>query len=152
MTARTLIAITLILGLAACESRFNPFNWFSGGEETVALYPEGGFPVDNDPRVVVSEVSELVVLRASGGAIIRATGIPPRQGYWDGELVAENDETPVNGVLTYVFRVAEPFVETRASTPYSRQVIVAHFISDTKLAGVSQIRVLGELNSRTARR
>ena len=152
MTARIFITLTLVFGLAACESRFNPFNWFSDSEETVALYPEGGFPSDNDLRVVVAEVSELAVLRASGGAIIRATGIPPRLGYWDGELVPENDEKPVNGVLSYVFRIAEPYDTTSVSTPYARQVIVGHFVSDTKLAGVSQIRVLGETNSRSARR
>ncbi len=129
-------------------------NWFQGSrEETIALIPEGGFPEDRDLREVVSQVTEMEVLRTAGGAIIRATGLPPRQGYWAADLVPENtDELPVNGVLTYVFRIHEPRNATHSSTAYARQVHVAHFVSDTKLEGVSQIKVVGAENSRTARR
>jgi len=152
MTARIIILVTLVFGLSACESRFNPMNWFSKGEETVALYPEGGFPADNEQRGAVAQVTEFLVQHAPGGAILQATGLTPRQGYWSGELVAENDERPVDGVLTYVFRIAEPYGQTRVSTAQSRKVIVAHFVSDIKLQGVRVIRVVGEQNSRTARR
>lgn len=153
MTGRLLITLTLVLGLSACSSQLNPLNWFSGGsDDGIVLEPEGGFPSDNDSREIIAQITDLKVLRASGGAIIQVTGVPPRQGYWNAELVPENNENPENGVLTYVFHISEPARPTATGNPYARTVYVAHFISDIRLEGVRQIRVLGEQNSRISRR
>ena len=153
MPGRLIIAITLVLGLSACSTGWNPLNWFKNSSDgAIALIPEGGFPVDNDFREVVTQVTEMKILRASGGALIQVTGLPPSQGYWAAELVPENDERPDGGVLTYTFRVYQPSEPTATGTAYSRKVLVAHFVSDAKLVGVSQIRVLGAENSRIARR
>ena len=153
MSGRVLISLTLILGLSACETRLNPMNWFSGGKnDGVILEPLGGYGDSEDRRALIPQVTEFKVFRNSGGAILQVTGLPARQGYWSAELVAENDERPVNGVLTYTFRISEPLENTPQGSPYSREIIVAHFVSDTKLAGVRQIRVVGANNSMTARR
>lgn len=153
MKVRVLVLASLLIGLAGCSSRsdLNPFNWFRPTDQ-VAIIPEGGFPEDNDQRILVQQVTQLRVELASGGAIIRAVGLPPRQGYWDAELVPVNDEVPENGVVSYRFRIAEPFDATRTGTPYSRQVVVAHFISDFRLRDVRRIQVIGEANSLSARR
>ncbi|GAB4382291.1 hypothetical protein [Albidovulum sp.] len=131
------------------ESRLNPFNWFGKSrEQAVTVAPA----TPEDGRQLVAEVIALDVSRNPGGAIVTATGLPPRQGYWSAELVPENGGEPVDGVLTYRFLVAEPIGETRISTPRSREVTAARFISNARLEGVRQIVVLGLKNSRVSRR
>ena len=153
MSGRLILVLSLFLGLSACSTNFNPLNWFSGGRDGgVVLTPDGGYPSDLDPRGLVSQVTAFKVMRTPGGAILQVTGLPPRQGYWDGELVPENDERPVNGVLTYSFRISEPPVATRAGTPFSRRVFVARFVSETRLRGVRSIRIIGANNSMISRR
>ncbi|HHH89050.1 MAG TPA: hypothetical protein ENK45_00620 [Aliiroseovarius sp.] len=152
MPIRLITFLSLFLGLTACASNFNPLNWFSRGtQDNVVLEPDGGWG-SSDARALVDQVSELKVLRNPDGAMLQVVGLPPRLGYWDAELVAENDGRPVNGVLTYTFRISEPPVATRAGTPYSRRVFVAQFVPNARLAGVRSIRVVGATNSMTARR
>ncbi|MDE9448856.1 hypothetical protein J3R80_00045 [Aliiroseovarius sp. Z3] len=149
------VMISLTLGLTACgsTSNLNPFNWFrSDGVKEVAVIPEGGFLEDQEFRGLVSEVVEVQVLRSTGGAIIRAKGLPPRLGYWDAQLVPENFERPVDGVLTYMFRISEPPYHTISGRPKQREVLVGQFVSNTKLQGVRTIRVVGERNSRSSSR
>lgn len=142
----------LVVTLTACggSASFNPFN--SNRVKEVAIIPEGGFLEDQENRGLVAQVAELQILRAQGGAIIRAKGLPPRLGYWDAELVPENFERAEDGVLTYMFRITEPYYRTQTGRPKQREVYVGHFVSDTKLQGVRTIRVVGEQNSRSARR
>lgn len=156
-SARILVAVALSLALAACDNgvNLNPltwFNWGSNDDGMVALEPADGWPEDLDRRLVVDQVTALQIERTTAGAIVHATGLPPRLGYWDAELVPENDGEPEGGVLTYVFRIASPRWATNASTPYARSVEVAAFIPNVKLERVRAIRVMGAQNSRTASR
>lgn len=144
------------LTLGACgkirESRINPFNWF-GRSETVTVVTEGVVPGrPDDSRILVAQITGMEVARQPGGAIIRATGLPPTQGWWDTALVVENDGVPVDGTLTYRFVIAEPLTRKPSSTPQSRELTAATYVSDVKLAGVSQIVVVGAENSRASRR
>lgn len=156
--ARLFIALSLVLGLAACDGglNLNPLTWFGGSsspdDRLVALEPSDGYPDDLDRRLVVDQVTKLRIERTTAGAIVHATGLPPRLGYWDAELVAENNGKPVNGVLTYVFRIATPRWATNASTPYARSVEVAAFVSNVTLKDVRVIRVVGERNALSANR
>ncbi|MCI2393134.1 hypothetical protein [Aliiroseovarius sediminis] len=146
---------SLVLGLSACGggASLNPFNWFqSDGVKEVAVVPEGGFLEDQEYRGLVTQVVDLQVLRSTGGAIIRAKGLPPRLGYWDAQLVAENGGRAVDGVLTYMFRISEPPYRTNAGRPKQREVYVGRFVSNARLQGVRSIRVIGESNSRSASR
>ena len=153
MSARLLLSLMLILGLTACESRLNPLNWFSGGKDDgVILEPYGGYGDSEDSRELVSQITEFKVLRNPEGAILQVTGLPPRQGYWSAELVAENEGKPVDGVLTYTFRISEPPGNTPQGSAYSREIIVAAAVPEARLAGVRRIRVVGANNSMTARR
>lgn len=153
MIGRLILILTLVGMLAGCasiaESRFNPFNWFGRGQEAETLAP-GERPAD--PRPLVDQVTELVVERVPGGAIVRARGLPPTQGYYDGALVSETRNTPEDGVLTYQFRIVEPATPQRVSTVRSREVIVGLFLSDQTLEGVRSIRVEAARNARVARR
>ena len=149
--------LILALVLAGCgrmrESRLNPFNWFGRSQETTVVATDPIVPGrPGDPRILVAQVTEMEVARHPGGAIVRATGLPPTQGWWDAALVAENNGEPVDGVLTYRFVVDQPLKQTRVSTPQSREVTAAAYLSDVKLADISQIVVLGAENSRSSSR
>lgn len=150
---KTPIATVLIstLLLTGCATKLNPFNWFKGSsEEKLVEQVTPGKVIDY--RGLVDQVISLQIEKTNGGAIIHAVGLPPSQGYWDAALVADNDEEPIKGVLTYQFRIEQPYEFKRASTPTSREVVVGHFVSNIKLQGVSSIRVLGASNARSSRR
>lgn len=151
VAGRWIFMVALVLALSGCglrESRLNPFNWFGGGsrEETVA---DVDFVTRSDRRPLIDTVTELTVERLPGGILVRATGLPPQQGWHSAELVAENAGTPVEGVLTFAFRAAPPTSPTRVSTPQSREIVVATFVPDVTLANVRRIRVAGARNVRT---
>lgn len=157
MTARRFTALGLVLALTACSNgvNLNPLTWFdvfSSDKGLVALTPDGGWPDDADRRIAVSQVTALKIERTTAGAIIHATGLPPRLGYWDAELVAQNNGEPENGVITYVFRIAEPRWNQGQGSQYQRTVEVAQFLSNVELKNIRSIKVLGERNAMTARR
>lgn len=147
----TLAALGVLSGCTAIsESRLNPFNWFGPGEQVETLVPLDAAPVDTRP--LIDEVTELLVERTPGGAIVRARGLPPTQGYWDGDLVSETRGEPVDGVLTYEFRIVAPRDPQPVSTRQSREVVVGLFLSDQSLEGVREIRVVAARNTRASRR
>lgn len=154
-----LAALMLTVALGACgfrQSKLNPFNWFGNSQQQAV-------PAQYDPATgqkivpqatpgMVAQVTDLVVERRPGGALVRATGLPPTQGWWNAGLKAENDGVPVKGVLTFRFVIAPPPGATPVSTPQSREVTVAIYLSDAQLAGVTQITVTGTENARSSRR
>lgn len=145
-----LISLGLGLGLAGCarirDSRLNPFNWGRSREAEKVALPEA----PDDPRARVAEVLTLVIEEVPTGAIIRATGRTPTQGWWDAELV----EQPLteDGVLVFDFRIFPPIERTDVNTPQSREVTVAVHLSNIKLEPVREIVVQGEANARALRR
>lgn len=149
--SRRHVVLGLAVALAGCgavrESRLNPFNWFRRSEprETIVL-PDAR----EDGRGLAAEVLSLAVEPIPGGAIVRARGQMPTQGYWSAELVPQ----PVTegGTLVYEFRVFPPAKKTDVNTPQSRQVDVAIYISDIKLQNVREIVVQGATNARSASR
>ncbi len=152
--ARIAVLLGFMLFLSACggvrESRLNPLNWF-GGDKNVEV--EASEEVaDADPRPLVAEVATLRVERTSSGAIIRATGVPPTQGFWQGELLAQNDGEPVKGVLSYEFRIAPPPGNEGVGTKRTREVVVATVLSNIALKDVHRIEVIGANNRRSVRR
>ena len=155
--ARILVVLGLSLAVAACDNgvNLNPLTWFNAAtsdKTLVALEPADGYASDTDRRLVVQQVTALRIERTTAGAIVHATGLPPTLGYWDAELVAENNGEPENGVVSYVFKVATPRWATSPGTPYSRTIEAAVFIPNVKLGEIRAIRVVGAQNSRTARR
>ncbi len=151
MNKPLIAALCATLALGACstigQSRLNPLNWFGGSEETVVAYTPEGKPAD--PRALVSQVIDMQLEKMPGGVIIRATGLPPTQGYWEAELVAQPVE---DGKIVYDFRVFPPIAPADVSTQQSREVTVAAFLSNIKLESIRQITVQGASNARTSRR
>jgi len=144
-----LVALTLIL--AGCggfrDSKVNPFNWFKRSEETQKL----ALPArPADTRALVASVISMQVEEVPGGAIIRATGLPPTQGWWKADLVPlDVDE---NGRMVLEFRIFSPVDQKAVGNERSREVVVALFVSNIKLEPVREIIVQGDTNARSARR
>jgi hypothetical protein len=148
MRRRALGGLAVMLALAACgESRLNPANWFGGSSEGGAV---AVVDVVADPRPLVSEVTSLTIDRTPTGAIVRARGLPPTQGWWAAELVPVDSEDPAD--VVYEFRVVPPPGPTPSSTPRSREIVVATFIPNQRLAQVRRITVQGQNSSRTSGR
>ena len=146
------LASALILGGCGIQdTRLNPFNWFGSDEESETV-DEVAIPVDTDTRPLMPVVTSLVIERTPGGAIVRATGLPPEQGWYDAALVSETRGEPVAGLLTFAFRARPPITPTRVSTEQSREIVVGRFVSDITLANTREIRVVGAENVRASRR
>lgn len=158
MIFRTISAVALVVALSGCDTgvSLNPVDWFGPKDdvELVVLEPEAGWAATEaqEYRGPVTQVTSLNIERATGGFIIRATGLPPRLGYWDADLVADNDGYPENGVMSYTFRIAPPPWRTRQSSTAARSVTVATYVSELSLKGATRIRVTGANNSLVARR
>ncbi len=152
MTKRLIIpALAVAMALAGCsrvaESRFNPFNWFGRAEsEQVAAPAE-----TEDPRPRIAQVTSLVIEPTPTGAIVRATGVAPTQGWYGAVLVPETDG-PVGGEMVYVFRAVPPLDAQTVSTVQSRELTVARTLSQQDLAVLRTVRVVGARNALTARR
>lgn len=151
MPARQIALLSLCLLLIGCggfrDSRLNPFNWFGRSEprETIVL-PAAA----EDKRPLVEAVLTMAVEPIPGGAIIRATGQTPTQGWWKADLVPQ--PLTEDGVLVFEFRLLPPITNTDVNTPQSREVTVGLYMSDIKLESVREIVVQGATNARTARR
>lgn len=146
---RALILVTVLgLALTGCgKSRLNPFNWFQKRQsgEAVALYTP---PVDS--RGLVDRILSMQVDPATGGIILRATGLPPAQGYYDASLVKLDDPTVKPGRLVYEFRIKAPAPGAATGSQPSREVTVAVAISNYQLDGITAIEVRGAQNALSA--
>lgn len=146
-----LAALTALMLVQACggfrDSRLNPRNWFgrSAPTETSVLTEAPA-----DARAQVDQVISMAVDPYPGGAIVRATGLPPTQGYWEAELVARPvDES---GVLVYDFLVFPPATPKASGPQQSREIAVGANLTNAQLAGINQIVVQGLTNARASRR
>jgi hypothetical protein len=147
---RALTVLACLLILASCgQSRLNPFNWFkrSAPVETIVVAEAPA-----DARALVADVVSLNIDALPGGAVLRATGRADMQGYWQAELVLREGPDADPAKLIYDFRVFPPLANTAVSTPQSREVTVAVYLSDIDLNGVASITVQGASNARAVRR
>ncbi|MCX7559617.1 hypothetical protein OS190_08545 [Sulfitobacter sp. F26204] len=169
-TLPLLLSATLVLGACASirESRVNPLNWFGQSrsepvatvENTNPLIPtrSGLFAKRRSSEEVYEgrpfeQVTNLTIERVPGGAIVRATGLAARQGIYAVQLTPANEEEkPVDGVLTYRLEGIRPKQQTPIGSKPTREVIAARPLTDQQLAGVRRIRVEGQLNAQVARR
>ncbi len=149
--ARHFIALLLIVAVAGCASRLNPLNWF-GSSEPVQATPVIEAERINDGRLPVQQVTALRIEQIPAGAIVHATGLPPRQGYFDAALVPLNGGVAQNGVLLLQLRATPPLTATRTGTEQSRELIAGLFISEQSLLSISEIQVLAETNALVVRR
>lgn len=98
-------------------------------------------------RRLMSVVREARFDRTRDGGIIRATGVAPRQGYYDAVLFSPTGFKPnEKGTIVLEFRAREPQFVTATSTERSRMITVGLFLSDQKLAAAKRIVVVGGKN------
>jgi hypothetical protein len=154
MTRPLIAALALTMLVSACgtvrDSRLNPFNWFGGSRSAPVSLGPSDLVVDNRP--LVAQVTTLAIERTPTGAIVRAEGLTPTQGWWDGELVPQTSLRPIDGVVVYHFRIAAPGRTTRVSTPQSRSVSVATTLSQAQLETIREVVVVGAENQLGVRR
>ena len=151
-----------VMGVSACNSRYNPVNWFGGSEDlpdegssTNPLIPKkSGMsrPEESYPGIPVATISELKVERVANGALIRATGVAYVQGAFSVQLQPQNKGKPVDGVLTFDLMAIHPSNGYAGGPDRTREVIVAHSLTDQQLEGVRTIKVVANNNARQARR
>ncbi|WP_069299430.1 hypothetical protein [Neptunicoccus sediminis] len=110
-------------------------------------------PVIQNNGGLISVIKEARFERARGGAIIRARGVAPRQGYYDASLYSATGLKPdANGDITLEFRAKEPQFQTNVLGEHSREIDVGIFISNQKLNAANAIRVVGRQNQISLRR
>ena len=146
------VAVLSALALTGCgDSGLNPFGWFGGqSEEDGETLSDFTITEVRDPRPRIATVTALTIDRTPGGAIIRATGLSPEQGWHSADLVPVEDGAPA--VLTFDFRAVQPEGPTRVSTVQSREIVVGYPISDIALQDVRTIRVVAASNIVAVRR
>lgn len=137
------------------QSRYNPLNWFGRAQPVAAdvavngalpsLVPVGRALQVVETRPLVPTITNVEVMRAATGGILRASAQTGAAGYYNAELVLVSIE---NGVATYDFRAMPP------ATPVSGQtgLIAAEPLSATELRGIRQFIVRGAGNAMTVRR
>ena len=114
MRRTTIVAVLILLALAGCSREtssgrsINPLTWFDARDLPDTLVPvEQRLSTDN--RLLVQQITDISIEATPGGVIIVATGLPPTQGYWQTDLVLDRPSgDPLQGVLTYQFRIAPP--------------------------------------------
>ncbi|WP_375281796.1 hypothetical protein [Pseudooctadecabacter sp.] len=162
MIRATLLGTALLMTLTGCariaDSRLNPLNWFGASTSAPAapqtsevrpLVPEGRTTVVIDNRQLVTSVSTLVVDRTTTGAIVRAAGVAPTQGFFNAELVPVGIE---NGVLTLDFRAMAPTGFAATGSARSRTITAAYIMEMSEVSAVRSVRVQAATNARVTRR
>jgi len=162
MLRTTFLTSAMLLTLSGCariaDSRINPFNWFgdsqaapvaSAPEDRRPLTPAGARTQIVDARPLVQSVTALSVDRSAAGAIVRATGIAPTQGYFNAQLVSSGVS---DGVLTLQFRAQAPAGFQAEGSARSRRIEAAYVIGAAELSGIRSVRVEAAGNARTSAR
>jgi hypothetical protein len=162
------VLVVSALVLTSCgtvrESRLNPFNWFGRSHSTaVANSTAAANPLIPQRRAsilrpeapaysgqLIGEISELLIERRPGGAVIRVSGVADRLGPFEAKLVKNEDETDAD-TLTYDMRAYQPANPTSQSE-WPRTVTVAVYLTDQEMRDIREIRVKSARNVQTSRR
>jgi hypothetical protein len=137
-------ALFLVSGCSGFrDAKINPLNWFAKAQADAQPVLVLDAPADN--RLLVDQVLTLKVEQMATGAIVRATGLPPTQGWWDAQLVALPTEEP--GILVLEFRVFPPVGQAQIVNQTSREITAAYAITAFKLEAVTKIIVQGASNA-----
>jgi hypothetical protein len=161
MLRRIFLCSAVLLTLSGCariaDSRLKPFNWFGQSQDAPVtetgeirpLVPAGRTVNIVDARPMLQSVTALSVDRSPTGAIVRATGVAPTQGFFNAELV----NAGISGaVLTLEFRAQAPLGFEAEGSAASRQINTAFAIDAEDLSTIRRVRVQAATNARTAAR
>ena len=158
LSRRAVLALGGVALLAGCGGRREGGRrWFGLGgrrEEPDTLEPEGGYgSVFQDNRPLAPRVDSVTVEAATGGVIVRASGVMPTQQYWDADLVAARTDNPSDGVYRFDFRAWPPSPSARPAVgpPRSRELHVAAFVRTGDLEGARTVAVVSQAGTITRR-
>ncbi|TKZ20751.1 hypothetical protein FAP39_09495 [Shimia litoralis] len=160
-TLGVLLVVTMALG--ACQSRWNPVNWFGDSEEIAVpegeinpLIPEKSQLVTRPEAVYgglpVYKVTDVKIEKTAGGAIIRVAGVAAVQGVHTVKLQPPSEGQNTKGVLVYNLLAIHPRPAPGVGTEQSREIHVAHSLTEQQLAGISTIKIVAANNARQVRR
>ena len=140
MRFRLPIAILALTAMTACggfSSRLNPFKWFKRSAPVAVVSAE----TPADPRPLVANVLSMQIESYPGGAIVRATGLPPTQGYWRPNWCRARSMKKARWCWNSTS--SRPQVAAAVVNQQSREITVAYNLSDIKLQQINQIVVQG---------
>lgn len=139
---RPLLAL-LILGttLGGCN-RLNPGTWLNSGGDTPA---PTAIAVVEDARPLIAQVTEVSIDRTPNGAIIRATGAAPTEGWYGPALIPQAVQP--DGTLVLKFHATAPTGDMPTGTALSRQIVAATALPNATLANARRIVVQGATNA-----
>ncbi|MEM1234486.1 MAG: hypothetical protein AAGH70_10190 [Pseudomonadota bacterium] len=137
--------------LGGCSSNWNPINWFGSDPapgpidpaEIEPLVPENTAVRLVEQRPLIQQVTQVEVLPADGGVLVRASGIASAAGAYSAQLTTA---AAADGSVTLDFRAFQ------GGGSGDGTVTSARFISDEELGGTRTINVRGATNVLSARR
>jgi hypothetical protein len=163
------------LTLSACgfrDSRANPANWFGNSRsqpvdidqnvdtnplipqnESAGLFSSFSDQTDLYTGTPIDQVTELVIERVPGGAVVRATGVSDYDGPFGVRLTPTSDVSdPTDGIMSYTFEAERPRDAGRTTSTRVRTVTAAVRLTDKQLARIKTIRVDAARNAQTTAR
>lgn len=163
MTRLTVSLLISALLLSGCgDSGWNPLRWGGGGNRPETLAPEGGYQTVGDSRPGIPQIISARWEPLNEGRLLVATGIAPTKGYHHAELVTLRPQPQgrispgPDGVLRLRFVALPPPPTDEAArlpaNPAVDSITVALTLSNTQLAGVTQVEIAGASNVVTLRR
>lgn len=157
-----ILALAIAGTAAGCarvsESRLNPLDGFGAVRTEVAATPAQNagplVPADRqvvvvDGRSLLASVTDLSIDRTPSGAVVRATGIAPTQGFFNAQLVELGFD---GGTLELAFRAQPPATPHPQGTPLSRQIAAAYVLGAGEVAAMRAVRVRAAGNALVASR
>lgn len=159
MTRKLPVTLLVLLALASCgtirDSRVNPFNWFSSGQDVPEDARSDGDTALFDATALsdttlIASIKNVSVAAVPGGIILTATGVAAAQQFHSAELIKVPNDDP--SILTFGFQALPPLGPVRIGTETSREIMVATRLTRQDMAGVRILRVIADQNAREVRR
>jgi len=161
MRTPVVLLLTATLALSACQSRWNPANWWDTDGAAAAadvnpLIPEqtedgrSFFTTqeEQDYRgLPINKVTSVEVHRVTEGRLIVAIGVSSVHGTSDVRLILPETGALDGGVLTLELLGRPPLEPVVGGSDQTREVTTAVVLTDQEMAGVRTVRVKALTNS-----
>ena len=155
MRTPVVLLLTATLALSACQSRWNPANWWDTDGAAAAadvnpLIPEQtedgrSFFTTQEEQVYrglpIDKVTSVEVHRVTEGRLIMAIGVSSVHGTSDVRLILPETGALDGGVLTLELLGRPPIEPVVGGSDQTREVTTAVVLTDQEMAGVRTVRV-----------
>jgi len=164
------LSVVIVAGLvlAGCSSGWNPVNWF-GQSESVPAAVDASATGTANPLIParrasifrsdtaesylgspIETISELLIERRPGGAVIRVTGTSNRAGPFEVRLIPDPAQTD-GDTLAYTMNALQSAGPVNVNAE-ARSVTAAVWLTEQDLFGIREVRVAGRTNVLVSRR